>query len=65
MTPAWNDERPKHGIVLLRGTRLLCACGETFDIDYKDSGLSERVRHDILLDRHSAHRKARERRDDR
>lgn len=57
MTPKWQDERPAHGIVLLKGDSLLCACGQQMELLEKDKGLSQRIRYDILLDRHAAHRK--------
>lgn len=56
MTPKWQDERPIHGIVLLKGDSLLCACGQEITLIERDQTLSQRIKYDILLDRHAAHK---------
>lgn len=55
--PKWQDERPVHGIVLLKGDTLLCSCGQEISLLEPDQGLSQRIKYDILLDRHALHRK--------
>lgn len=56
MTPKWQDERPAHGIVLLKGDSLLCACGQEITLIERDQALSQRIKYDILLDRHAVHK---------
>ena len=53
---AWMDERPEHGIVLMRGTLLLCSCGTEIRLAGSDLSYHQRIQYDMLLDRHAKHR---------
>jgi hypothetical protein len=53
----WTDERPAHGVVLMNGTMLLCSCGMEIHLTGADLKLSQRIQYDLLLDRHSLHKK--------
>lgn len=52
----WMDERPAHGIVLMKGGLLLCSCGVEIRLAGKDLAFSQRIQYDLLLDRHAAHK---------
>lgn len=60
MTPSWRDERPTHGIVMMHGCRLTCTCGTVIELAGKDISLSQRIRYDLLLDRHATHKARKE-----
>ena len=59
----WMDERPTHGIFRMYGNKLTCTCGTVIELGAKDVGLSQRVKYDLLLDRHAVHKIRREKGD--
>jgi len=52
----WRDERPAHGIVMMHGMELLCSCGQQISLSTADEKYSQRIKYDLLLDRHSVHK---------
>lgn len=57
---SWDEERPLHGILLLTNEKLVCTCGEELKISPAERDMTKYHRHDRLLDRHAAHKKAKE-----
>ncbi len=52
----WQREKPKHEIVLMHDSTLLCSCGTELRLAGADLKYSQRIRYDLLLDSHSRHK---------
>lgn len=56
MTPTWEDERPAHGILYIRGTRLMCTCGTHMEATDDEKNRGQNHIYDALLNRHARHK---------
>lgn len=59
--PSWEDERPTHGIMCIRGTVLQCTCGAHLVATDEEINRGQRAIYDALLDRHARHKYRQER----
>ena len=57
----WQDERPKHGILLLSGHTCTCTCGTKIVLRGKEAEMTASKKYDALLDRHKMHKENQER----